>query len=93
MGSAILFNGLLYAAFLFLPAGTWRWPHAWIFLAALLAMSIHQQISVGRVHRALLDERAGLPIRRGRTASSSPRSWRRSRRWWRSSRWTASAGG
>ena len=65
MRSAILFNGLLYAAFLFLPAGTWRWPHAWIFLAALLAMSIHQQISVGRVHRALLDERAGLPIRRG----------------------------
>lgn len=55
----------LFAVLLRLGAGTWRWPAAWVLLAALLVIRVTSDARLWRVQRQLMEERAGLPLRRG----------------------------
>jgi len=54
----------LYAVFLFVPAGTVRWPAAWVLLAVLLAARAISVLLLFRSSRALILERARLPLQR-----------------------------
>lgn len=55
----------LFAVFLFVPAGTLNWWRAWVFLGVLFTVRAVSTVSVLRVNRALLVERARLPIQKG----------------------------
>lgn len=59
----------LFAVLLWLGAGTWRWPAAWVLLAALLVIRVTSDARLWRVQRALMEEREGLPLRRGQAAA------------------------
>ena len=54
----------LYAVFLFVPAGTVRWPAAWLLLAVLLAVRGISVVLLYRSSRALILERSRLPLQR-----------------------------
>jgi protein-S-isoprenylcysteine O-methyltransferase Ste14 len=54
------FGGLLFG-----PAGTLRWPRAWIFLAVLLVCTVWSMTTVMRADEALMAERWKPPIQRG----------------------------
>lgn len=54
----------LYAVFLFVPAGTVRWPAAWVLLSVLIAARTISVLLLYRSHRALILERARLPLQR-----------------------------
>lgn len=56
---------LLYAVFLFVPAGTLHWWRAWVFLAVMLAVRVVSTVSVARVNKSLLRERARFPLQPG----------------------------
>ena len=57
----------LYAAFLFGPAGTLRWPAAWVLLGVLFLARGMSAMVLYRRSRALLVERARLPLQRGQS--------------------------
>jgi protein-S-isoprenylcysteine O-methyltransferase Ste14 len=59
----------LYAVFLFAPAGTLRWPAAWALLAVLLIARGVSSVLLYRNSRALLTERARLPLQHGQAAA------------------------
>lgn len=59
----------LYAIFLFGPAGTFRWPAAWTLLAVLLIARGVSSVLLYRNSRALLAERARLPLQHGQAAA------------------------
>ncbi len=48
---------LVMAALLFLPAGTWRWPQAWILLAEMGILGLAVGLWLARHDPALLQER------------------------------------
>ncbi|MDK1493974.1 isoprenylcysteine carboxylmethyltransferase family protein [Sinorhizobium sp. 7-81] len=50
---------------LFASAGTLEWPAAWVFLAAMLALSLIAGLSLARHDPALLKERLSAPIQKG----------------------------
>lgn len=55
---------LAFAALLFLPAGTWRWPQAWILMVLVAAGSAVSTVWMWRHDRALLAARLQSPLRR-----------------------------
>lgn len=56
---------LLFAAFLFGGAGTFRWTRAWILLAVLFVERLIGHFAIARANPELLPERAKLPLQRG----------------------------
>jgi protein-S-isoprenylcysteine O-methyltransferase Ste14 len=56
---------MLFAVFLFVPAGTFNWRRAWVFLGVLFVARIVSTLSVMRVNKAVLIERAKLPMQKG----------------------------
>lgn len=59
----------LFAVLLLLGAGTWRWPAAWVLLATLLVIRVTSDARLWRVQRPLMEEREGLPVRRGQATA------------------------
>ncbi|HEV7587644.1 MAG TPA: isoprenylcysteine carboxylmethyltransferase family protein [Longimicrobium sp.] len=55
----------LFAALLFVPAGTLDWRRAWVLLGVLLVMRAVGTVGAIRVNPELLAERSGLPLHRG----------------------------
>lgn len=55
----------LFAALLFGPAGTLHWRAAWVLLGVLLVARCASTIALYRSRRALLAERARLPLQSG----------------------------
>jgi protein-S-isoprenylcysteine O-methyltransferase Ste14 len=55
----------LFAALLFLPAGTLRWPRAWVALGVMAVLRAIAAVRALRVNPELMAERTGLPIREG----------------------------
>jgi protein-S-isoprenylcysteine O-methyltransferase Ste14 len=53
------------AALLFVPAGTLRWPQAWIYLAELAVSGLVVGLWLARYDPALLEARLGAPVQRG----------------------------
>jgi protein-S-isoprenylcysteine O-methyltransferase Ste14 len=58
-------NTAVYAALLFVPAGTLHWWRAWVLLAALFAGMVVMRIWVFRANPALLAERRRSPLQPG----------------------------
>ena len=56
---------VLYALLLFVPAGTLRWPGAWVFLAINAVAGFGGMAWLARHDPALLKERARSPFQRG----------------------------
>ncbi|MGA8897921.1 MAG: isoprenylcysteine carboxylmethyltransferase family protein, partial [Bradyrhizobium sp.] len=54
---------LALAVLLFVPAGTLRWPAAWVFLGFMLALGLGFGGWLARKNPALLAERMRPPIR------------------------------
>jgi protein-S-isoprenylcysteine O-methyltransferase Ste14 len=61
----VAWDVFLYALFLFAPAGTLRWPRAWVLLAVFLVLRISGTIRVWRVNRDVLVERGKPPVQKG----------------------------
>jgi len=61
----IVYTFLIFAIFLFLPAGTLRWWRAWIFLGVLVICAAWTMFGVMAHNEALLDERYGGPAQKG----------------------------
>jgi protein-S-isoprenylcysteine O-methyltransferase Ste14 len=59
----------LLCALLFLAAGTWRWPAAWVFVAVYIALAVVSRWLVARRHPDLLAERAQF------TTADGVKSW------------------
>jgi len=57
------------AALLFVAAGTWRWPQAWIFIVEMVASGIAVGVWLARYDPGLLAERMSSPIQRGQAAA------------------------
>jgi protein-S-isoprenylcysteine O-methyltransferase Ste14 len=51
------------AALLFVPAGTWRWPAAWVFLAAQILIGMFSGLWLARTDPELFAERMRLTAR------------------------------
>ncbi len=60
----------LFALVLLVPAGTWRWPAAWVFLGLYLAFAVPVGVWLLRTNPALLAERLDW-------AKRSPKTWDR----------------
>lgn len=60
-----LLNLAIFAALLFLPAGTWAWGRAWVFLGVVYLSSLATLLLVFPGNRGLLEERFKLPIQKG----------------------------
>ena len=56
---------ILWGALLFLPAGTFAWWQAWVFLAVVLACAAGTMVWVFANNEALLNERYGSPLQKG----------------------------
>jgi protein-S-isoprenylcysteine O-methyltransferase Ste14 len=50
------------AALLFVPAGTWHWPAAWVFLGFMTAIGLGFGLWLSKTDPALLAERMRAPI-------------------------------
>jgi protein-S-isoprenylcysteine O-methyltransferase Ste14 len=51
-------------ALMFLAAGTWRWPGAWIYLIGMMALSLVSGLWMARRDPGLLAERLGSPVQK-----------------------------
>ena len=58
----VVLTMILFAALLFIPAGTVSWPRAWVFLAVVL---VSATLSIAAIPEDLLDERYGGPLQPG----------------------------
>jgi hypothetical protein len=61
----VIFPVILFGALLFLPAGTFHWWRAWVFLGVTLICSAVSMVAVFANNEALLDERYKSPIQEG----------------------------
>jgi protein-S-isoprenylcysteine O-methyltransferase Ste14 len=52
------------ALLLFVPAGTWRWPEGWIYLALICGLGLVSGSLIVKHDPALVRERMGAPIQR-----------------------------
>jgi protein-S-isoprenylcysteine O-methyltransferase Ste14 len=59
----------LIAALLFVPAGTWRWPRAWVLLGVFAGLSVIAIAVMLRRHRGVLEERMRPPLQRDQPAA------------------------
>ncbi|MBO0712874.1 MAG: hypothetical protein J2P47_16500, partial [Acetobacteraceae bacterium] len=57
------------AALLFVAAGTWRWPQAWVFIIEMAATSIAVGVWLARYDPGLLAERMSSPLQRSQAAA------------------------
>jgi len=60
--AGIVFNAFFFAITLFVPAGTIRWPRAWIFLGVVL---VGTAVTMFVLPEELLNERYKPPVQRG----------------------------
>jgi protein-S-isoprenylcysteine O-methyltransferase Ste14 len=60
--TGIVFNTLFFGVLLFVPAGTIRWPRAWIFLAVAM---VGTAVTTFVLPEELLNERYKPPVQRG----------------------------
>jgi protein-S-isoprenylcysteine O-methyltransferase Ste14 len=60
--AGVVFNTLFFAVMLFVPAGTIRWPRAWIFLGAIF---VGTAVTMFVLPEELLNERFKPPVQRG----------------------------
>lgn len=60
--------GVMGAVF-FLSAGTLHWPQAWVFLVAMVGLSLTLGVALARRDPGLMNERLGSPIQKKQTAA------------------------
>ncbi len=60
--AGILIDTAIFAVLLFAPAGTLRWPRAWVFLSVVFVAAT---LSVFAIPEDLLNERYGAPVQKG----------------------------
>jgi protein-S-isoprenylcysteine O-methyltransferase Ste14 len=58
-------HAILFGFLLFVPAGTFHWPRAWIFLGVLIVVRIVSSLTLLRLNRALMVERSKFPVQQG----------------------------
>jgi protein-S-isoprenylcysteine O-methyltransferase Ste14 len=61
----LVINMALFGGLLFLPAGTWEWWRAWVFLGVLFVAYAATMVLVFPGREGLLDERFKSPIQQG----------------------------
>ena len=61
----ICFNVVLFAAPLFLPAGTLHWWRAWVVVALVFIGTVGAVVGLAYGNRALLEERLKPPVQKG----------------------------
>jgi protein-S-isoprenylcysteine O-methyltransferase Ste14 len=61
----IILNTVIFASLLFLPAGTWVWWRAWVFLGVVFVAGVASMVSLVPGHKDVLNERFKLPIQQG----------------------------
>jgi protein-S-isoprenylcysteine O-methyltransferase Ste14 len=61
----VIYNQVLFALLLFLPAGTLYWWRAWVFMGVLFALVAMTMLGVFPGNEELLNERYGSPIQKG----------------------------
>jgi protein-S-isoprenylcysteine O-methyltransferase Ste14 len=61
----IILNVAIFSALLFLPAGTWAWWRAWVFLGVVFVATVASTVSIFRVNKDVLNERLKPPIQKG----------------------------
>ena len=61
----VISNLLIFGALLFLPAGTFDWPRAWIFLGLVLIGTVATMVIVFPGREDLLNERLKSPVQQG----------------------------
>ena len=59
----------LTAALLFVAAGTWRWPQAWVFIVEMVASGLAISLWLARHDPGLLAERMSSPFQRAQAAA------------------------
>ncbi|MBD3884556.1 isoprenylcysteine carboxylmethyltransferase family protein [Phormidium tenue FACHB-886] len=62
---SLLYILALYGGLLFLPAGTWDWWRAWVFLSTIAIATVVTLVLVFRNNQDLLNERFKPPIQEG----------------------------
>jgi protein-S-isoprenylcysteine O-methyltransferase Ste14 len=60
---------IVFAVLLFVPAGTWHWPGAWVFLAAMLVIGLGCAWWLAKSNPELLAERMRSPIQKSQPAA------------------------
>ncbi len=61
----VIYNLLIFGGLLFLPAGTFNWSRAWIFLGVVLISGIATMVIVFPGREDLLNERFKPPVQKG----------------------------
>ncbi len=61
----VVYNLILFGALLLLPAGTFDWPRAWVFLGLVLVGTVATLVLVFPGREDLLDERFKPPVQKG----------------------------
>lgn len=62
---SVIYNLIFFGGTLFLPAGTFNWPRAWVLLGVILVSTMATMIIVFRGREELLNERFKPPIQKG----------------------------
>ncbi len=63
--AGILLQLAIFVCLLLLPAGTWAWWRAWVFIGVMVGVSVAVSVGVFAHRPDLLDERFKPPIQRG----------------------------
>jgi len=61
----VVYTLLFFGLALFLPAGTWHWWRAWVFLAVVFVCVMISMVGILARDEALLNERYKSPIQKG----------------------------
>jgi protein-S-isoprenylcysteine O-methyltransferase Ste14 len=61
----IVIQVAIFGGLLFLPAGSWAWRRAWVFLGVVVVATIASMVGVFPGNEGLLDERFKPPIQQG----------------------------
>ncbi|MCI0392844.1 MAG: isoprenylcysteine carboxylmethyltransferase family protein [Acidobacteria bacterium] len=61
----VVYNLIFFGAMLFLPAGTFEWPRAWVFLGLVLVGTTATMVIVFPGREDLLNERFKPPVQKG----------------------------
>ena len=61
----LLWNTAIYTAVLFVPAGTFRWWRAWVFLCVIMVSTVATMVGVMRTRTGLLNERYKGLVQKG----------------------------
>jgi len=69
----VLFNVALFGSLLFLPAGTFDWWRAWVFLGVVFGGTVASTVSIFCVSKDLLEERLKPPVQQGQPLADKTR--------------------